>query len=59
MQDAFTKKEGGQELNQIVEACKCIGLDNVTGYGVDSDYAIVYANVLCHWLCHQLSSLQS
>jgi hypothetical protein len=26
-------------------ACICIGLDNVTGYGVVSDYAIAYANV--------------
>jgi hypothetical protein len=39
------RKEVGQELNQIVEACICIGLDNVTGYGVVSDYAITYANV--------------
>ena len=26
-------------------ACICIGLDNVTGYWVVSDYAIAYANV--------------
>ena len=26
-------------------ACICIGLDNVTGYRVVSDYAIAYANV--------------
>ena len=26
-------------------ACICIALDNVTGYGVVSDYAIAFANV--------------
>jgi hypothetical protein len=45
MEGTFTKKRIGQALNQIVEPCICICLDNVTGYGVVSDYAIAYANV--------------
>ena len=45
MEGKFTKKISQQALNQIVEAWICIGLDNITGYGVVSDYAIAYANV--------------